>query len=76
MAIYLNFGGFLFASLAKTIWFGGGGSSATYCDLRQNPRNSRSLSFHFCTRRWSNPLKAVLRQVIAMASNRVGSRQK
>lgn len=27
MAIYLNFGGFLFASLAKTIWFGAGGGA-------------------------------------------------
>lgn len=39
MAIYLNFGGFLFASVAKTIWFsvGGSGTLSFICDLRQAP---------------------------------------
>lgn len=53
MAIYLNFGGFLFALVAKTIFFcilrGGSGTLSFTCKPQTNPQASRSLSFHFGT---------------------------
>lgn len=65
------------SSKDNLVW---GGTLSLTCDLRQNSQTSQSLSFHFCTCLYTctpclEQLKAVLRQTMPTARDRVGSRQ-